>query len=50
MRTQKKDKYIHIRISEDLKTKFDVYCEKKSILPSKLIRNYIKNILDEKDK
>ena len=47
MRTQKKDKYLHIRIDYETKKDFLKYCDFKLITPSKLIRkiliDYIKN-------
>ena len=41
MRSQKKDKYIHIRIDSDVKDSFIKKCDDKSISPSKLIRKLI---------
>ncbi len=51
MRTQKlKKEYIHIRIDKELKDKYLEYCEKNGYSLSKLIRNFIKNEIDEKNK
>lgn len=52
MRTQSKNKYLHVRVDEDIKHKFLNTCEKNCITPSKLIRKFINDYIlnEEKNK
>ena len=48
MGTQKKEKYIHMRINEKEKARLLSYCDEHLTTPSKLIRKFINDILNEK--
>lgn len=50
MRTQNKEKYLHIRIDNNLKEDVLNYCDKKLITPSKLVRKLLNDyIINEKN-
>lgn len=43
-------KGITIRVSEELKTKFNVYCAKNQITATKVLTDYIENLINEGEK
>ena len=43
------EKFVKIRIDEETKEKFFKKCDKESINPSKLIRNYILKWIEESE-
>jgi antitoxin component of RelBE/YafQ-DinJ toxin-antitoxin module len=50
MRTQRKDKYLHIRVDEEIKAKFLDKCGVNCVTPSKLIRRFIEEYIKNEEK
>jgi antitoxin component of RelBE/YafQ-DinJ toxin-antitoxin module len=46
MGTQKQDKYLHVRIDKDLKESFINFCDNNSVTASKIIKKFIKSIIN----